>query len=123
VYGSREKQQSDFVPLDNRLQLPEGVFSYLLQDWDQSLCVAEAFRQASATMGRLLGLKQSVDSLEHLNQEMAKAATTFMLNRPQPEQEGEVVVASADQKGIVMRRPADDPPPRRRIGRKGTKRA
>jgi hypothetical protein len=34
-----------------------------------------------------------------------------MLNQPQPEKEGEIVVASVDQKGIVMRRQADDPPP------------
>ena len=27
VYGSREKQKIDWVPLDNRLQLPESVFS------------------------------------------------------------------------------------------------
>jgi hypothetical protein len=112
VYGSREKQKIDFVPLDNRLQLPEEVFSYVLQDWNQSLCVEEAFRQASGTMWRMLHLKQPVDSLEHQNQEMAQLATTFMLNRPQPESEGEVVVASADQKGIVMRRQADDPAPK-----------
>jgi hypothetical protein len=112
VYGSREKQKIAFVPLDNRLQLPESPFSYLLQDWDQSLCVEEAFRQASATLWRILGFKQSVDSLEHMNQDMARDATTFLLNRPQPEKEGEVVVASADQKGIVMRRSADDPPPK-----------
>ena len=112
VYGSREKQHIDFVPLDNRLQLPESVFSYVLQDWDQSLCVEEAFRQASATMWRMLELKQSVDSLEHMNQEMAQGATTFLLNRPQPEKEGELVVASADQKGIVLRRQPDDPPPK-----------
>jgi hypothetical protein len=112
VYGSREKQQIAFVPLDNRLQLPESVFSYVLQDWDQSLCVEEAFGQASATMWRMLELKQSVDSLEHMNREMAQGATTFMLNRPPPEQEGEVVVASADQKGIVLRRQPGDPPPK-----------
>jgi len=112
VYGSREKQKIDFVPLDNRLQLPEIVFSYVLQDWDQSLCVEEAFRQASATMWRMLELKQSADSLEHMNQEMAEGATTFMLHRPPPEQEGAIVVASADQKGIVLRRQPDDPPPK-----------
>src|SRR5262245_8833884 len=112
VYGSREGQKIEFVPLDNRLQLPESVFSYLLQDWDQSLCVEQAFGQASTTVQRMLGLKQSVDSLEQMNQEMAKEATNFMVNRPQPETEGEVVVASADQKGNVMRRSADDPPPK-----------
>jgi hypothetical protein len=112
VYGSREGQKIEFVPLDNRLQLPASAFSYLLQDWDQSLCVEQPFGQARTTVKRMLGLKQSVDSLEHMNQEMAQQATNFMLNRPQPEAEGEVVVASADQKGIVMRRSADDPPPK-----------
>jgi len=112
VYGKREGQKFQFVPLDNRLQLPVSVFSYVLQNWDQSLCVEEAFGQASATMWRMLRLKQSVHSLEHMNQEMAKDATCFMLNRPQPEQEGEVVVASVDQKGIVLRRQPDDPPPK-----------
>src|ERR1700752_2403144 len=28
AYGSREGQKIDFVPLDNRLQLPASVFSY-----------------------------------------------------------------------------------------------
>lgn len=45
VYGSREGQALEFVPLDNRLQLPPGVFSYLLQDWDQSLAVEQPFSQ------------------------------------------------------------------------------
>jgi hypothetical protein len=112
VYGSRDKQKIDFVPLDNRLQLPDSVFSYLLQDWDQSLCVEEAFRQASATMWRILELKQSVDSLEHMNQEMATDAAAFLVNRPKPAVEGAIAVASADQKGIVLRRSADDPPPK-----------
>jgi hypothetical protein len=111
VYGSREGQKIEFVPLDNRLQLPASPFSYLLQDWDQSLCMEEAFGQARSTVQRMLGLKQSVDSLEHMNQEMAQEATNFMLQRPQPQAEAEVVVASADQKGIVMRRSADDAPP------------
>jgi hypothetical protein len=112
VYGSREGQAIDFVPLDNRLQLPDSAFSYLLQDWDQSLCVEQAFGQANSTVGRILGLTQSVDSLEHMNHAMAEQVTTFMLKQPQPEVEGEVVVSSADQKGIVMRRRPDDPPPK-----------
>jgi hypothetical protein len=112
VYGSREGQKIEFVPLDNRLQLPASAFSYLLQDWDQSLCVEQAFGQARTTVQRMLGLRQSVDSLEQMNQDMAQEATNFMLSRPQPEAEGEVMVASADQKGIVMRRAVDDPPPK-----------
>ena len=112
VYGSREGQKIECVPLDNRLQLPESAFSYLLQDWDQSLCVEQAFGQARTTVARILGLTQPVDSLEHMNQEMAELVTTFMLNQPTPQEEGEVLVLSADQKGIVMRRPADAPAPK-----------
>lgn len=37
VYGSREGQKVEFVPLDTRMQLPETRFSYLLQDWNQQL--------------------------------------------------------------------------------------
>src|SRR5947208_3852902 len=69
VYGSREGQALEFVPLDNRLQLPASVFSYLLQDWDQSLAVEQPFGQASQTIARILKLKQSVDSLEGMNRQ------------------------------------------------------
>jgi hypothetical protein len=106
VYGTREGQKHEFVPLDNRLQLPASVFSYVLQDWDQALCVEEAFGQVESTILRMLELKQSVGSLEHMNQEMAEKATHYLLNRPMPasEDEGEIIVASADGKGVVMRR-------------------
>src|SRR5438309_7965840 len=46
-------QKIAFVPLDNRLQLPESVFSYVLQDWDQALCVEQAFGQAQSTIARI----------------------------------------------------------------------
>src|SRR4051794_24621830 len=38
VYGSREGQRIERVPLDERLGLPEGEFSYMLEDWGQRLC-------------------------------------------------------------------------------------
>ena len=33
AYGSREGQKIQRVPLDERLGLPEGSFSYVLEDW------------------------------------------------------------------------------------------
>jgi hypothetical protein len=113
VYGSREGQKIDFVPLDNRLQLPASPFSYVLQDWDQALCAEQAFGQVNATIARMLQLKQSVDSLEHMNQDMAQQATPFRLGRPLPPaaEEGELFVVSADGKGVVLRRDPEDPAP------------
>jgi hypothetical protein len=113
AYGSREGQRIDFVPLDSRLQLPQSAFSYISQDWDQALCAEEAFGQVNATIARMPGLKQSVDSLEQMNRDVAEQATPFRLNRPPPPAaaEGEVFVLSADGKGVAMRRGADDPAP------------
>jgi hypothetical protein len=112
-YGSREGQKIAFVPLDNRLQLPAGAYSYVLQDWAQGLCVESAFGPVSATLQRLLGLSLSVDSLERMNAQMAEPVETYRAERPPPAaaEEGELLVASADGKGIVMRRSADDPAP------------
>jgi hypothetical protein len=113
AYGSREGQRIEFVPLDNRLQLPESAFSYVLQDWDQGLCVEQAFGQAAGTVARMSDLKQSVDSLEQMNVQMAGHVTDFREDRPRPDPatEGPLLVTSADCKGIVMRRAAADPAP------------
>jgi hypothetical protein len=113
VYGSRAGQKIDFVPLDNRLQLPASAYSYVLQDWAQGLCVESAFGQVATTLQRLLGLQVSVDSLERMNEQMAERVEAYREERPAPAAatEGDIMVASADGKGIVMRRQADDPAP------------
>jgi hypothetical protein len=105
VYGSREGQAIAFVPLDNRLQLPASVFSYVLQDWDQALAVEQAFGQVSQTMERMLHLRQSVDSLETMNQQMAEEVSWFRELQPAPPlaEEGSIVVVTGDCKGIVIR--------------------
>jgi len=61
VYGTREDKKIEYVPLDARLQLPEGKCSYLLQEWDQALAVETPYAQVSATLERILGLAQPVD--------------------------------------------------------------
>lgn len=106
VYGTREGQKIEFVPLDNRLQLPEGDHSYVLQDWDQSFCVEQAFGPSTQALARILDFRQSVDSLERMNEDMAVEVVDFWEERPVPKaaKEGEILVTSADGKGIVMRR-------------------
>ena len=113
-YGTREGQKIDFVPLDHRLQLPESPFSYVLQDWDQSFCVESPFATSARTIQRILGIKQSVDSLERMNAQVAQGVEHFRENRPMPgpAEEGELLVVGADGKGIVMRRDAKDPAPK-----------
>lgn len=112
VYGTRESQKIECVPLDARLQLPESGFSYVLQDWDQALGVEHAFLRVDETIGMILGFNQSVDSLERMNRHMARDVASFRSSREAPpaDQEGEIVVVTADNKGIPMRRPADQRP-------------
>jgi hypothetical protein len=126
VYGSREGQQIVYVPLDARLGLPDGEFSYLLQDWAQRLCLKGAFAEAAQSLHDLLGLRHSVRSLEHMNQAVAESAAAFADRRPAPPaaEEGELLVFTADGKGVPMRRPPQPGPrrhPRRGKGEKANK--
>lgn len=85
AYGSREGQKIDFVPLDNRLQLPASEFSYVLQDWDQTLCVEQAFAQATTVVVRILQFKQSADTLQHMSVKITEHVADFRENRPKPD--------------------------------------
>ena len=59
VYGTREGQRIDFVPLDARLELPESEYSYVLQDWAGTLWVEHAFARTAQTLETILGLSAS----------------------------------------------------------------
>ncbi|MCZ2343902.1 MAG: ISKra4 family transposase [Bacteroidales bacterium] len=125
VYGSREGQKIQAVPLDARLQLPASDYSYLLQEWDQMLGCEHSFGQVSRTLEEILGQTQSVDSLETMNRQMADTVEPFRDSRPIPEAqaEGEIFVLSVDGKGVVIRRDPKDakPPAHRRRGEKANK--
>ena len=113
VYGTREGQAIAFVAVDQRLDLPESDFSYLLQEWDQLLGIEHAYGKVAEVMQTILDLKQSVDSLERMTRQMAEAAEPFRQALPAPQQkdEGELLVGTIDNKGIPMVRPADAPLP------------
>lgn len=118
-YGTRDGQKIVLVPLDNRLQLPDGAYSYLLQGWNQALGAESAFARVAATLADILGVEQPVDSLERNNRHMGAAVEAFRAARPvpAPADEGEVFVASADGKGIPMRRTDADPNPKAHRGK------
>lgn len=111
VYGTCEGQRIEHVPLDARLGLPAGKFSYLLQDWDQGLAVESPYQQVNGVLQRMLGLKQSVASLEQMTRTMTEAVEGFWAAQscvPVARAE-QVIVLSADGKGVPMRKPAAAP--------------
>jgi hypothetical protein len=126
AYGSREGQKIERVPLDERLGLPEGDFSYVLEDWGQRLCLKESFAEAGHSLEMLLGLKLRTRTLEHMSREVSGHAPAFQeaLPLPPPEDEGPLLVVTADGKGVPMRRPPQDGPKphhRRAKGEKANK--
>lgn len=110
VYGTREGQKIEHVPLDASLQLPQSKFSYLLQDWDQSTTLEMPFNQVSTLMEKILGLGQSVHSLERCGRHLAVDVPAFWEAQPIPPgaQEGALLVCTADGKGVPMRQPAEE---------------
>jgi hypothetical protein len=124
VYGTRETQKHEAAPTDAWLGLPEGDFSYLLQEWDQSFCIQGSYEQSRRTVERVLGIGQSVRSLEQMNGSMAEGVAAFRESRPKPagKEEGSILVLTADGKGVPMRREAPrDPPAVRGRRKKGEK--
>ncbi len=112
VYARGEKQRIEYVPLDARAGLPEGKDSYLLQEWDQRLAVEMPYGQVNAVLEPMLGLKQSVAGLEQTSRMLGAQVEGFWAAQPAPEAavEAEVVVMSADGKGIPMRKAPEAPP-------------
>jgi hypothetical protein len=123
VYGTREGQEIEHVPLDARLGLPAGEISYVLEDWLERMCVKDAFRDSVDSLVDLLGAraKVAVETAEKHAQEMAQHAASFRAAQtaPLPPEEGELLVVTADAKGVPMRRLADPQSPPQAHHRRG----
>lgn len=124
VYGTRETQKHEVIPLDALLGLPAGDFSYVLQDWDQAFCVQGSYEESRRSVERILGIGQSVRSLEHMSVSMSQAVEGFRETQPVPPaaEEGHIVVFTADGKGVPMCRDQErDPASQRGRRKKGEK--
>ncbi len=123
VYGSREGQKIERVPLDERLGLPAGDFSYVLEDWAQRFCLKGSFAEAAESLETILGLQFGSRTLEHMNQELAGFVVPFRdaVEPPDAAEEGPILVVTADGKGVPMRRPTPEGARRHHRRTKGEK--
>lgn len=110
VYAPRAGQPIERMPVDEQLGLPEGEFSYVLQDWLQRLTIKESFAEAAASLEMLLNLRVSVGASERMNQHLAEQAESFRVTQGPPDlaTEGELIVYANDCKGVPMRRPVEE---------------
>jgi hypothetical protein len=113
VYGRGPKQLIELRPVDARMQLPEGRFSHLFQEFAQLFCVEQAFGPAAGAFQIVFGQTVSVNSLERVNQDLGDSAGAFLYDLPIPpaEKEGKILVLTADGKGVPMVRESTNPVP------------
>ncbi len=106
AYNHGPKTKIQLYPISVRMQLPDSEWSNLLQEFSQMLCVDQAYSQASENLSAFLGAKFSVDTLEATNHQMGVHAGPFLFDLPSPPraEEGKLLVATLDGKGIPMRK-------------------
>ncbi len=106
VYSQGPKRKIELRPIDARINLPEGKASYLLQEFSQLFCVEKAFHVGARQFETVFGQQLSVDVLEDINRAMGEQADRFLDQLPMPPvaKEGEILVATADGKGVPLLR-------------------
>lgn len=104
VYSAGSKRKIELRPIDARLNLPEGKASYLLQEFSQLFCVEKAFAVGARQFETVFRQKLSVDVLEDMNRTMGAQADRYLENLPvpPPAEEGTILVATADGKGVPL---------------------
>ncbi len=104
VYSPGSHEKIALRPIDAGMQLSEGRTSYLFDEFSQYFCVDQAFAQAAHGVEMVLRQKVSVDTLERINRRMGDQAAEFLDQLPTPprKDEGELLVCTADGKGVPM---------------------
>jgi hypothetical protein len=104
VYSAGSKRKIELRPIDARLNLPEGKASYLLQEFSQLFCVEKAFAVGGRQFETVFRQKLSVDVLEDINRALGEQADRFVDDLPVPPraEEGVILVATADGKGVPL---------------------
>jgi hypothetical protein len=106
VYRERAHPNTpiNFRPIDARLSLSPGRWSHLLEEFTQLFAIDLAFGPAAVAFERIFRQRLSVDTLENVNQQMGEQAEEFLQTLPTPpaEEEGELLILTADAKGVPM---------------------
>jgi hypothetical protein len=104
VYAAGAHEAIELRPVDARLSLSRGKCSYFFEEFSQYFCVDQAFGQAAQGLMTVLRQEVSVDTLERVNQRMGEQAEAFLDQLPTPpaKEEGELLVFTADGKGVPL---------------------
>jgi hypothetical protein len=104
VYSQGSKRKIELRPIDAQINLPEGKASYLFQEFTQLFCVEKAFGVGARQFKTVFRQDVSVDVLEDINRAIGEQADRFLnhLSTPPAAEEGEILVTTADGKGVPL---------------------
>ncbi len=110
VYWERPGQRIERSPTDEALGLPQGQQSYVLEDYSQQLATQMPYGEVADVLKRLLGINVTVRSLETANQKLASYVESFRESQPpvNVQSDAEIVVVTADGKGVPMRQSQEE---------------
>lgn len=100
------KGRHEIYPLDAELNLPNTEYSYVLQEWGSALGSEEPYEKASNFLETVLGMTLWGSSIETVMKQACVDVPNFYKERqgPKIETEKEIMVATMDGKGVVMRK-------------------
>lgn len=91
-------------PLDAQANLPKNCYSYLLQDWMDSLSIEYSFEEASSFLEKFTTTKIYSNRFEAVSRESGMSYDQYYGQKdvPASSEEGAINVASFDGKGVPM---------------------
>lgn len=100
-----KKGSQGICPADAELNLPEGGYSYLLQEWGACLSTEQPYDKAAAFLNTFLNMQIWNSALDEIVKKSSKSINEFYKTRFIPQDnKNEILVASVDCKGIQMRK-------------------
>lgn len=107
VYGKKETGKIESIPLDVRLQLPYNEQSYVLQEISQFMAMEMPYDTTKKVLEKILPAKLTVDTMERVTRQNSQHVEEYRKQQPKPDlsKEGEILVITADSKGIPIKQP------------------
>ena len=114
-YGTRMGQKKQAIPFDEHLGMPDHPFSLLLESWLGQFATGASYQEARDKLQQILGVQINMDSAERIAERLGKVGASVLDSPPpiDPDTEGEILVQTSDNKGVVMRHefPTEAPTP------------
>jgi hypothetical protein len=110
AYGKKETSKIESIPLDARLELPYNEQSHVLQEISQYLSMEMSYDNAKRFLEKLLPATVTVDTLERVTRQNSQYVEEYREQKPKPDltKEGEILVVTADGKGIPIKQPLQE---------------